>query len=93
MEIRIITDIHNNVIALKQMLIKYKEEQCDFIISCGDHVGIGPMPEETIQLMRSIPNLIAVKGNHDRYLVENLPTHVPNEEHMDEDEIKFHKWE
>lgn len=49
------------------------------------------MPEETIQLMRSIPNLIAVKGNHDRYLVENLPTHVPNEEHMNEDEIKFHK--
>lgn len=71
--------------------MKYKEEQCDFIISCGDHIGIGPMPEETIQLMRSIPNLIAVKGNHDRYLVENLPTHVPNEEHMDEDEIKFHK--
>lgn len=73
------------------MHMKYKEEQCDFIISCGDHIGIGPMPEETIQLMRSIPNLIAVKGNHDRYLVENLPTHVPNEEHMDEDEIKFHK--
>ena len=38
---------------------------CDRIICCGDIIGIGPNPEETVREMIRIPGLIAVRGNHE----------------------------
>lgn len=92
MKIGIITDIHNNLIALEAVLNEI-ENSCDFIICCGDIIGIGPYPDETVQRMMKIKNLIAVKGNHERYLLEGTPNEIPNEEHMDIEEMKHHKWE
>lgn len=92
MKIGIITDIHNNLIALESVLNEI-ENSCDYIICCGDIIGIGPYPNETVQRMIKIKNLIAVKGNHERYLLEGMPNEVPNEEHMDFEEMKHHKWE
>ena len=40
-----------------------------------------------------IPNLIAVRGNHETYLLDKMPTEFPNEEQMDLGEIQHHKWE
>ena len=56
-------------------------------MSCGDIIGIGPYPEETVQYMRKLPNLTAVKGNHDKHLTDGMPTVVPNEERMDYGEM------
>lgn len=75
------------------MLTKFKSEQCDKIICCGDIVGIGPEPEKTVRTVMQIENLIAVKGNHDRYFVEGMPTIEPNDEHMSLGEMEHHKWE
>ena len=88
MKIGIITDIHNNLIALESVLNEI-ENSCDFIICCGDIIGIGPYPDETVQKMMKIKNLIAVRGNHESYLLER----IPNEEHMNIEEMKHHKWE
>lgn len=63
MRIGIITDIHNNLIALECVLNEI-ERTCDRIICCGDIIGIGPFPDETVQRMMKIKNLIAVSGNH-----------------------------
>ena len=46
MKIGIITDVHNNVIALNSMLQLFEEKGCDDIICCGDIIGIGPFPEK-----------------------------------------------
>lgn len=89
----IITDIHNNVAALKAVISSLKQMDCDKVICCGDIIGIGPCPEETVQLMMSIPDLISVRGNHERYLLEGMPTEYPNEEGMDYPEMEHHKWE
>ena len=88
MKIGIITDIHNNLIALESALNEI-ENSCDFIICCGDIIGIGPYPDETVQRIMKIKNLIAVRGNHESYLLEG----IPNEEHMDIEEMKHHEWE
>ena len=93
MKIGVISDIHNNVVALDAVLAKLKEEQCESIICCGDMIGIGPYPEETIQRLMQIPNLIAVLGNHDRCLTEGTPTKLPLREKMSDAETKHHKWE
>ena len=93
MRLGIITDIHNNLIALKAVVEYFAQQNCDKIICCGDLIGIGPYPEETVQYMRKLPNLIAVKGNHDKYLTDGLPEEYPNEEQMDYGEMQHHKWE
>lgn len=93
MKLGIITDIHNNYIALKAIVEKLQKLNCDKIICCGDIIGIGPYPEETVQYMMQIPNLIAVRGNHEHYLLSKMPSEYPNEEQMSLEEMKHHKWE
>lgn len=80
MRLGIITDIHNNLPALKTVVEYLEKQRCDKIICCGDIIGIGPYPEETVQFISKLPNLIAVRGNHDDYLVKGMPTVIPNEE-------------
>ncbi|MHB1355694.1 MAG: metallophosphoesterase family protein [Anaerolineae bacterium] len=93
MRVGVISDIHNNVVALNAILDALHEEKCEQIICCGDIIGIGPYPEETVQRLIQIPDIVAVRGNHERYLLEDMPTLVPNEEQMGYDEMEHHKWE
>lgn len=93
MKIGVISDIHNNVVALEAVLDKFAAENCDKIICAGDIIGIGPYPEETVQRIMEVPNLIAVRGNHEKYLTEVLPSQIPNSEFMEQEEIEHHKWE
>lgn len=93
MKLGILTDIHNNLIALKTVVEYFEQQNCEKILCCGDIIGIGPYPEETVQYMRKLPNLTAVKGNHDKYLTDGMPEEYPNEEQMDYGEMRHHKWE
>lgn len=93
MKIGVLTDIHNNVVALNAVLKEFDKENCEKIVCAGDIIGIGPYPEETVQRMMSIPNLIAVRGNHEKYLLEGLPSQYPNDEGMGYEEMEYHKWE
>ncbi len=93
MKLGVITDIHNNFIALQAVVERLKQMECDVLICCGDIIGIGPYPEETVQYMMRIPNVIAVRENHEKYLLEGMPTQYPNEEQMGIEEMKHHKWE
>ncbi len=92
MKIGIITDIHNNVIALESVLAEI-EASCDCIICSGDIIGIGPYPEETVQRMMKIKNLIAVRGNHERYLLEGISRETAKSDGISDSEKKHHKWE
>jgi len=93
MKIGIVTDIHNNLIALNTVLEYFAQQNCDKVVCCGDIIGIGPYPEETVQRVMMVENLIAVRGNHEGYLIDGMPTEFPNEEHMDYRETLHHKWE
>lgn len=89
MRLGIITDVHNNVVALQRVVEELNKAECDYIICCGDIIGIGPCPEETVRCMMRIPNLIAVKGNHDSYLDEDMM----GRDNMAMGEIMHHRWE
>lgn len=88
-KIGVMTDIHNNAVALEAVLNVFDAAQCEEIICCGDIVGIGPFPQQTVDKVMCIPGLIAVSGNHDRYLSEG----IPEQEQMDAEEIAYHQWE
>ncbi len=87
--IGIISDVHNNIIALEAILKIFNQRNCDYIICCGDILSIGPFPYETVARMMSLPNLICVCGNHDRYLYEG----IFESSETNKDEIEHHKWE
>ena len=94
MKLGIITDIHSNILALDKVIEEFKKIKIDKIICCGDIIGIGPRPEEVVQeLMKISDKLIAVRGNHEKYLLEGLPINIHDDKRkMDLEEIKNHKW-
>jgi len=70
MKIAVVSDIHGNVLALEAVLADLKVEAPDVIVNLGDCVS-GPLwPEETAQILRET-NWPTVRGNHDRFLVED----------------------
>ena len=68
MKIGIISDIHNNAVALMAALEVFNKNKCKMIICAGDIIGIGPDPSSTVEILMKIPNFVAVKGNHESYV-------------------------
>ena len=94
MKIGIITDVHSNIIALNTVLNEFEKVKTDKIICCGDIIGIGPNPEETVQeLMKNKDKLITVRGNHEQYLLKGLPKDVHDDKRaISLEEIDNHEW-
>ena len=81
----IITDIHSNSSALSEALdIINNRADVDQLICLGDCFSLGPEPEKTLEILRSIDNCIFIRGNHDRYIIERLwEQELPSLEGMD----------
>lgn len=71
MRVAALADIHGNLPALQAVLIDVDREHPDLIVCCGD-VASGPMPAETIDLLRSLERIRFVRGNADRGLIEEF---------------------
>ena len=71
MKIAALADIHGNLPALEAVLAEVERERPDLIVVCGD-VASGPMPAETIDVLRGLPGARFVRGNADRGLVEEF---------------------
>src|SRR5438034_2129625 len=76
MRVAALADIHGNLPALEAVLRDVEREKPDFIVFCGD-VSSGPMPAETIDLLRTIKGARFVRGNADRGLIEVFDGHPP----------------
>lgn len=94
MKIGIITDIHSNIQALNAVLKEFEKLKVDKIICCGDIIGIGINPEETVQaLIKKKDILISVLGNHEQYLLKGLPKKIHDDKReLNNEEIEHHKW-
>ena len=64
MRYAIISDIHSNLAALECVLQSIGLEESDKIVCLGDLVGYGPFPNECVELVNYMADLIVV-GNHD----------------------------
>ncbi|MCF8111999.1 MAG: metallophosphatase family protein [Desulfobacteraceae bacterium] len=64
MKIAVISDIHGNAAAFREVLRDMEEAGASAIYCLGDNIGYGPEPEEVIELLRKhdIPSII---GNHE----------------------------
>lgn len=61
----VLSDVHSNIEALDATIQRAKQAGYDAVLCCGDLVGYGPNPIETIDRIRKL-NPIVIRGNHDR---------------------------
>jgi len=84
----ILSDIHGNIFALNQALQLIEENQeVDRIICLGDNFSLGSAPAEVLQKLQNLKGAVFIRGNHDRYLVEEIWRYDrPTIEGMDPDD-------
>jgi len=71
MRIAVISDVHGNSWALKNVLIDIEKKKADLIVNLGDSL-YGPLnPKETYDLLQSY-DIKSISGNQDRNIVENF---------------------
>ena len=94
MKLGVISDIHSNVVVLEKVLNDLEKRKVEKIICCGDYIGLGPWPDEAVQLlMKYEDKLIAVRGNHEKYFLQGIPTRVHDEKmKLGDEQINCHKW-
>ncbi len=78
MRILVFSDIHSNMTALEAVLSA--AGNVDAYWCLGDIVGYGPDPNECISVIRNLPNLICVRGNHDAAVLGEVDQHTFNHE-------------
>lgn len=69
----LLADIHSNLPALESVLKDVQKNNVEGYLVLGDIVGYGPYPQECLQIVRSLPNLLTVRGNHDHTVGTGIP--------------------
>lgn len=69
MRVAVISDVHANLLALEAVLADIERHDVEKILNLGDHVA-GPLePKKTAQRLAGL-DMVAIRGNTDRYLIE-----------------------
>ncbi|GLI35710.1 metallophosphoesterase family protein [Desulforhabdus amnigena] len=74
MRIAVISDIHGNLEAFREVLKNLDQTRVDCVASLGDNIGYGPEPEEVLELLKA-RNIPSVMGNHELGIVD--PSFLP----------------
>src|SRR6185295_11237261 len=62
----IVSDIHSNKEALTAVLTYVRRKPWDKAVFLGDLVGYGANPNQTVDMVRGLRPLVAIRGNHDK---------------------------
>lgn len=75
--IALLYDIHGNLAALEPVLAEATAAGVESYLLGGDYATFGPWPRETVELLDTVPAVVRIRGNVDRWLVE--PPEVPDQ--------------
>ena len=64
MRLAVVSDIHGNLDAFRQVLHDIGNARVDAVFCLGDNVGYGPEPEQVVTLIQN-QNIRSVMGNHE----------------------------
>jgi predicted phosphodiesterase len=62
----ILSDIHANREAFSAVLAHVRRKRWDKVVFLGDLVGYGANPNQTVEMLRRLKPLVAIRGNHDK---------------------------
>jgi predicted phosphodiesterase len=66
--IAVLYDIHGNLAALEAALAEAEVAGATSYVLGGDYATFGPWPRETAELLESVPTIVRIRGNVDRWL-------------------------
>jgi diadenosine tetraphosphatase ApaH/serine/threonine PP2A family protein phosphatase len=75
----VLSDLHSNLEALEAVLDAARDPGFERVLVLGDVVGYGADPNGVIETLRSLPGLLAIRGNHDRVAASQEDAEVFNE--------------
>jgi len=88
----VISDIHSNYEALKEVLEFLKGRNINNYIICGDIIGYGPQPIECINAVRELGDKAKiVLGNHDAVIISRMDIKWFNDYAKKSIEMTMHK--
>ena len=64
MRLAVVSDIHGNLEAFKEVLLDIDRSKVDGVVCLGDCIGYGPEPDQVVSLVRR-RNIPSVMGNHE----------------------------
>ena len=77
MKYLLFSDIHGNDLALKILKSQGYFDNVDYVVCLGDAIAIGPSGHEVLEILKQIPNLLMVRGNHERYFLTGFDNPGP----------------
>ena len=69
--IALLYDIHGNLAALQAVLADAVAAGATSYVLGGDYASFGPWPRETAELLESLPAIVRIRGNVERWLRED----------------------
>jgi predicted phosphodiesterase len=79
MPIGLLYDIHGNLAALEAVIAEAEQVGVKSYLLGGDYAAFGPWPRETAELLESLPVVVRIRGNGERWLRE-APEAPPSEQ-------------
>jgi predicted phosphodiesterase len=64
----VLYDIHGNLVALEAVLVEAERAGATSYLLGGDYAAFGPWPRETAELLETLPAVVRIRGNADRWL-------------------------
>jgi predicted phosphodiesterase len=74
----VLYDIHGNLAALEAVVAEADRVGVTSYLLGGDYAAIGPWPRETTELLESLPAVVRIRGNVERWLEEEPEVSSPD---------------
>jgi predicted phosphodiesterase len=74
MNVAVFSDVHGNLIALERF-IEATRDQVDAYLCLGDVVNYGPWNDECLEIVRQLPGITLLEGNHERLFLGKEDIH------------------
>jgi diadenosine tetraphosphatase ApaH/serine/threonine PP2A family protein phosphatase len=66
----VLYDIHGNLAALEAVLGEAQQAGVSSYLLGGDYAAVGPWPRETTEVLETLPAVVRIRGNVERWLLE-----------------------
>ena len=70
----VIGDVHGFNLTLRELVDKLELVQGDFVVILGDLIDRGPNSFDVVQFVKNSENLLSLKGNHEKMMIDLLTT-------------------
>ena len=68
----VIGDVHGFSLTLRSLVEKIDSQEGDYVVLLGDLIDRGPNSYDVVQFAKNSDNIVCVKGNHEKMMIETF---------------------